>query len=252
MSRAIQESVLKAAGRYINKEIAKMTDQFKSLFATTDEISALQDRTNAIESEVRQYRDLYKSIDDIREDFVNKTVDMAIPVPAERGDKGDKGDPGEKGDKGDPGVPGRDGRDGLPGVHGEPGKDGAPGKDGTDGRDGADGMGFDNLTVEHDGEKCFTFKLSQGDRVKEFKFTLPIMIYRGVFQETDSYTKGDTTTFGGSMWVALNDAPEGKPGLSKDWQLAVKKGRDGNDGKPGIKGDKGDQGRPGLDGRDLR
>lgn len=41
-------------------------------------------------------------------------------------------------------------------------------------------------------------------------------------------------TFGGSLWLAKKESPEGKPGQSDDWQLAVKKGRDGKDGKDGV------------------
>jgi hypothetical protein len=48
------------------------------------------------------------------------------------------------------------------------------------------------------------------------------------------YRKGDGVTWGGSFWIAQKDAPEGRPGLSDDWRLAVKKGRDGRDGRDGI------------------
>jgi len=52
---------------------------------------------------------------------------------------------------------------------------------------------------------------------------------QGVFRESEAYEKGDGVTFGGSFWIAQKDAPEGKPGTSADWRLAVKKGRDGKD-----------------------
>lgn len=76
-----------------------------------------------------------------------------------------------------------------------PGKDG---KDGEKGEKGADGHSFE---------------------------------YRGVFKEGQEYTRGNAVTFGGSLWFAQKDAPEGKPGLTGDenWVLAVKRGRDGKD-----------------------
>lgn len=56
---------------------------------------------------------------------------------------------------------------------------------------------------------------------------LPGMIYKGIFSPDNTYLAGDTVTFGGSLWVAKKDDPQGKPGQSQDWQLVVKKGRDG-------------------------
>ncbi len=49
--------------------------------------------------------------------------------------------------------------------------------------------------------------------------------YRGVYQRSEDYKRGDLVTFEGSMWHATRDTIE-EPGASKDWQLAVKKGRD--------------------------
>lgn len=57
----------------------------------------------------------------------------------------------------------------------------------------------------------------------------PAVLDRGVFREVSAYERGDGVTFGGSFWIAQKDAPEGKPGTSADWRLAVKKGRDGAD-----------------------
>jgi len=96
-------------------------------------------------------------------------------------------------------------------------------------KDGEDGMGFDDLVVEYDGERTFTVALVQGERRKAQSFKMPIMIYRKVYVEGSAYERGDVVTWGGSSWVALKDAPQGKPGdTSRDWQLIVKKGRDGN------------------------
>lgn len=96
-------------------------------------------------------------------------------------------------------------------------------------KDGVDGMGFDDLVVEYDGERTFTVALVRGERRKAHSFKLPMMLYRKVYAEKVSYERGDVVTWGGSSWVALKDAPQGKPGdASRDWQLIVKKGRDGS------------------------
>ena len=90
---------------------------------------------------------------------------------------------------------------------------------------GADGLGFDDLTVEYDGERSFSLVFAKGEEERAFSFDLPMMIDRGVFVDGKQYATGDTVTFGGSIWVAQKSQPEGKPGLSEDWRLAVKKGR---------------------------
>lgn len=140
-------------------------------------------------------------------------------------------------------APGRDGRDGLPGLQGEKGLDG---RDGSDGKNGLDGLGFDDLQVEHDGERGFTLKFVCGDQVKAFPFTLPIVLDRGVYRDGTAYEKGDAVSWGGSLWIAQDktavkpDTPEG------GWRLSVKRGRDGRDGERGEKG------LPGQAGKDLR
>lgn len=187
-------------------------------------------------------------------DRLKALEDAPQPERGEKGEAGERGEGGEPGPAGPQGESGRDGRDGLPGVpglQGEKGTDGTNGRDGVDGKDGADGLGFDDLTVEHDGERGFTFKFQRGDVVKAFSFTVPATIDRGVFNG-GAYAKGDGVTFGGSYWIAQKDAPDGKPGLSADWRLAVKKGRDGKDGKDGERGAQGERGVPGLNGRDMR
>lgn len=100
------------------------------------------------------------------------------------------------------------------------------GSDGNHGRDGVDALGFDDLTVEHDGERGFTLKFVSGERVKEFAFSVPVVLDSGYFREGEAYEKGDGVTFGGSYWIA--QAPtRSKPEIgSADWRLAVKKGRD--------------------------
>jgi len=101
------------------------------------------------------------------------------------------------------------------------------GKDGTDGKDGVNGLGFDDMRVEHDGERSFTLIFERGEQRKEFAFTVPVVLERGVYKSDRTYERGDAVTADGSYWIAQKDAPQGKPGQSPDWRLAVKKGRDG-------------------------
>lgn len=101
---------------------------------------------------------------------------------------------------------------------------------GDDGKPGADGLGFDDLSVEYDGEKTVTLKFVRGEQSKEFPLVLPVVIDRGVFSEGKTYEPGDGVTWGGSFWIAQESTTE-KPDSTKGWRLAVKKGRDGKDGK---------------------
>lgn len=101
---------------------------------------------------------------------------------------------------------------------------------GDDGKPGADGLGFDDLSVEYDGEKTVTLKFVRGEQSKEFPLVLPVVIDRGVFFEGKTYEPGDGVTWAGSFWIAQESTTE-KPDSAKGWRLAVKKGRDGKDGK---------------------
>jgi hypothetical protein len=95
-------------------------------------------------------------------------------------------------------------------------------------KDGMDGLGFDDMTVEFDGQRTFKFVFARGERRKEYSFKAQFMIHRGIYEERTKYESGDVITFGGSSWISLKDFPQGKPGQSHDWQLIVKKGRDGS------------------------
>jgi hypothetical protein len=83
---------------------------------------------------------------------------------------------------------------GPAGKDGVDGKDGAPGKDGEAGRDGLAGLSFE-----------------------------------GVYQDGQTYEKGNLVTWAGSSWHC-NERTTSKPGDgSKSWTLMVKRGRDGKD-----------------------
>jgi hypothetical protein len=122
-------------------------------------------------------------------------------------------------------VIGSDGRDGADGKDGLNGTKGADGKDGADGRDG---LGFDDMSIEYDGERNFKMVFAKGETKRVFSFDMPVILDRGVFTDGKEYAPGDAVSFGGSMWIAKR-ATENKPGLSDDWRLSVKKGRNGKE-----------------------
>lgn len=101
-----------------------------------------------------------------------------------------------------------------------------------DGRDGRDGLDLRHLSVEQEDDgRTVRLTLKDDERTEHVHLTFPVVIDRGVFREAGPasgglYERGDGVTFGGSFWIAQKDAPEGKPGISTDWRLAVKKGRD--------------------------
>jgi integrin beta 3 len=106
--------------------------------------------------------------------------------------------------------------------------DGEPGKQGEPGADGKDGLGFDDMTVEHDGERGVLLKFQRGDVVKEFPLNFDVVLDRGVYKAEQQYAKGDAVTWGGSLWIAQK-ATDAKPDSGDGWRLAVKRGRDGKD-----------------------
>lgn len=188
-------------------------------------------------------------------------------APGEPGARGEPGEPGAKGEKGDSGKDGKDGRDGRDGKDGQNGRDGAVGKDalaldilptidesrsyprGTFARHlgglwraagdtqamrgwecvVAGVAGFD-VQQKEDRLFAMSWSLSGGDKVEKV-FALPIVLDRGVYQPETAYAKGDGVTWAGSWWIAQVDAPTDKPGISEQWRLAVKRGRDGKDAK---------------------
>jgi hypothetical protein len=97
-------------------------------------------------------------------------------------------------------------------------------------KDGTDGFGFDDLNVEHDGERGFVLRFLRGDRTKEFSFALPVVLDRGVWRG-GGYKSGDAVTWAGSLWIAQKDT-DTKPDSGEGWRLAVKRGRDGKDVRP--------------------
>jgi hypothetical protein len=143
------------------------------------------------------------------------------------------------------GDPGRDGvglagafidRDGnliITMTNGEPRNLGCVvGKDGEPGAPGRDGFNLEDFDAKVMDDRR-TVLLSFTGKTLDYKVELgfPVMIYRGVFKDGQKYERGDTVTWGGSLWHCDSDTQE-KPGEgSTTWTLCAKKGRDGKDGE---------------------
>lgn len=97
----------------------------------------------------------------------------------------------------------------------------------VEGKDGDPGLGFDDLALEQVSERSFAMRFSRGEQVKEFTFSMPVMIDRGVYRAGEAYQKGDCVTYGGSLWIAQADTSAKPDGADSGWRLGVKRGRDG-------------------------
>ena len=154
---------------------------------------------------------------------------------------------------GEKGLDGRDGRDGQPGVPGPPGEKGLDGINGNDGAPGRDGT-LENLKVEYDGERTVRFCFKDGTPIEGGELRLPIVLFRGGYDQTRAYAVGDSVMRGGSMWIARKDAtgiaPDENTSASKEtWMLAVMRGRQGKEGPMGKEGPIGKMGPQGPQGR---
>jgi integrin beta 3 len=184
------------------------------------------------------------------------------------GTNGKDGLDGKDGLNGKDGAPGTNGKDGAPGTNGKDGLDGSPGINGKDGTSiglqdvmplveaafskwaleverramdlfqrtaeampiPKDGFSVDDLSVQHDGDGNVTFHFHRGDLNKKFTIRLPRFKDCGVYRDGGAYLQGDGVSYGGSLWLAQRDAPEGVPDSGNGhWRLAVKRGRDGKD-----------------------
>lgn len=174
---------------------------------------------------------------------------------------------GKDGKDGKDGLDGADGKDGSDGRDGANGKDGVDGKDGVspspddvakamehhfakwaldfernansvlekaidrmpkprDGVDGKNAIEIKDFDISI-GEDKRTLTVKLGDVSKSVRISS--VIHKGVYSPSYEYQDGDCVTFGGSLWIAKKDFPQGAPNNSDDWQLSVKKGRDGKE-----------------------
>ena len=87
------------------------------------------------------------------------------------------------------------------------------------------------IVVEQTSDRTFSFKHVDmfGRTAVQQEFSVPAMVYRGVFVEGTEYVQGDMATWAGSLWHCDQKTAD-KPGDGGAWRLAAKRGRDGKDG----------------------
>jgi hypothetical protein len=102
-----------------------------------------------------------------------------------------------------------------------------------DGRDALDIEDFE-MVIAEDG-RTLTVRLKRGELVIEKSVRIPTMQYLGVHDETRSYERGDSVSWGGSTWMCEKDGISARPSdTGSGWRLLAKKGRDGTNGRNGI------------------
>lgn len=253
---ALADSMLESMRAYCDDRIADaMRDQPCSL------CSELREQYEALSE---RYAELEHSVSEI---------------PA--GARGEPGAPGERGDKGERGLPGEHGRDGRDGKDGAPGRD-ALQLDVLDAIDTArcyrrgtfachaGGLvrAFRNTDAlvdrDHDLERAGWQVVARGlatidivevdaRTVRELHTMTDGTVVEHVHRYLDLRPRGiwkagpyqsyDVVMYGDSSYWATRDT-DGTPGVSPDWKLFARKGKDGKDGAPG---ERGPEGRPGRD-----
>jgi hypothetical protein len=93
-------------------------------------------------------------------------------------------------------------------------------------KDGLDGLGFDDMDML-DTDEGVIIRFARGEAVKDF--LLPIPIDRGVWKLGETYHQGAGVTYDGSFWISQDAENTDKPGKSKAWRMAVRKGKDRTD-----------------------
>jgi hypothetical protein len=86
-----------------------------------------------------------------------------------------------------------------------------------------------DFSLVDDGDGNVTICFVRGEASKEFALRVPRFKDCGIYRDGGAHRAGDGVTHGGSFWISQKDGPQGAPGESSDWRLAVKKGRDGKD-----------------------
>lgn len=72
--------------------------------------------------------------------------------------------------------------------------------------------------------RTLTVKNFYTDCTLTHELKLPVVLYKGVHLDEYEYSKGDSVTQNGSLWICVEDTTKEKPGASKHWKLSVKKG----------------------------
>jgi integrin beta 3 len=179
-----------------------------------------------------------------------------------------RGAPGQPGKEGGPGAPGRDAIELriLPGIDGS--KSYGEGvcarhrggviraERQTDPADGGDilkagwavvleGVAEESERVLDDGRVLERTTIYTSGKSFTRRIETAVAIYRGVWKE-GTFKRGDMVTREGSTWHCEKETTA-TPGVSPDWKLCAKRGRDGKEGKAGTPGARGPDGRPGRD-----
>jgi hypothetical protein len=96
-------------------------------------------------------------------------------------------------------------------------------------KDGKDAMSVEDFDfgIDEDG-RTITMGFTNGSGRKEHKIKTQIPAYKEIWSKDAAYERGHLVTFSGSMWIALKDNTNSRPGqFNKCWRLCVKKGHDG-------------------------
>lgn len=79
-----------------------------------------------------------------------------------------------------------------------------------------------DLAVSDDLRTITTTRTTSTGLTVERRYSIPVLIDRGVYSADREYSRGDAVTRSGSLFIARADSPKGLPGASDDWRLAVK------------------------------
>ena len=138
--------------------------------------------------------------------------------------------------------------DGINGKDGDPGERGADGINGKDGKDAVldaesvrrdialevhrelstwerpkDGLGIEDWNAElKDDGRTLVLSVDNGVKSKAQEILIPWQIYRGLWEASRKYQKGDVVTYGGSQFTAKVDTDQAPK--TDDWLLSVKRG----------------------------
>lgn len=140
-----------------------------------------------------------------------------------------------------PAAPGERGPEGEPGKPGEKGERGDAGRDASDLAVIMDIAGKQAVAALASALETYELSTPDGGRTIELKFVVDdteisralktaIPLDKGVWRE-GQYEPGDGVTLGGHFWIAQENTST-KPAESKEWRLAVQRGRNGKDFRP--------------------
>lgn len=86
-----------------------------------------------------------------------------------------------------------------------------------------------DISLDGDGRTVIVKRTTSTGVALERRFTLPVVLDKGLYDPAAKYQRGDAVTYAGSLFIARKDGPDGAPKGSLDWRLAVKRGSDGKD-----------------------